>query len=440
MRRGRSGRRLIAVRTNERAAAALGISVAGAKLYAFGLSAAIAALGGILLAFRSSSISFASFDNFTSIADVGYALIGGIGYLIGPVFGATLAPGAIGSQILNEIGPGIAEYIPLIGGLGIILLVLLNPDGIASDVIRVCRRVSSRVALRLRRPPAPSAALGLAEERLHRVAAKTLEVRDLTVAYGGTIAVDRVSLTVRAGEIVGLIGPNGAGKTTLIDAVTGFTRARAGRVLLEGQDITAWSPTRRARSGIARSFQSLELFEDSTVLDNLRCASDPRDLLSYVRDPLYPVAPPLAGEVASAIKEFDLDADLATPVQDLPYGERRLLAIARAVATRPSVLLLDEPAAGLGDVETAELAHLVRRLADEWGMAVLLVEHDMAFVMSVCDTLVVLDFGRTISEGIPAAVRRDPAVVAAYLGDDPDDAGARLPQAAATGGHREVTT
>jgi len=129
------------------------------------------------------------------------------------------------------------------------------------------------------------------------------------------------------------------------------------------------------------------------------------------------VAPPLSGEVASAIREFDLHADLETPVQDLPYGERRLLAIARAVASRPSVLLLDEPAAGLGDVETAELAHLVRRLADDWGMAVLLVEHDMTFVMSVCDELVVLDFGRKIGEGPPALVRHDPAVVAAYLGD-----------------------
>jgi sulfate-transporting ATPase len=292
----------------------------------------------------------------------------------------------------------------------------------AGETIRLARRVAGRAARRL--PglgPRARAPVELVEEGLGRVVPKALEVRELTVAYGGTTAVDGVSLAVRPGAIVGLIGPNGAGKTTLIDAVTGFTRATAGTVLLAGEDIGSWSPVRRARAGLARSFQSLELFEDSTVLDNLRCASDPRDLLSYVRDPVYPVAPPLSGEVASAIREFDLARDLETPVEDLPYGERRLLAIARAVASRPSVLLLDEPAAGLGDVETAELAHLVRRLADEWGMAILLVEHDMTFVMSVCDELVVLDFGRKIGEGAPALVRQDPAVVAAYLGDERDE-------------------
>ena len=155
-----------------------------------------------------------------------------------------------------------------------------------------------------------------------------------------------------------------------------------------------------ARRAVSRSFQSLELFEDSTVLDNLRAASDPRDRL------VVPPRPGLAGrrrrcpaQVVAAIREFGLEDDLHRQVQDLPYGQRRLLAIARAVATQPSVLLLDEPAAGLGDAETAELAHLVRRLADDWGMAVLLVEHDMNFVMSVCDDIVVLDFGRKIADG-----------------------------------------
>jgi sulfate-transporting ATPase len=133
------------------------------------------------------------------------------------------------------------------------------------------------------------------------------------------------------------------------------------------------------------------------------------------------VAPPLPGQVVAAIREFHLEHDLLRQVQDLPYGQRRLLAIARAIASQPSVLLLDEPAAGLSDVETAELARLVRRLADDWGMAVLLVEHDMNFVMSVCDHIVVLDFGIQISEGSPREVRRDPAVVAAYLGESEEE-------------------
>jgi ABC-type branched-subunit amino acid transport system ATPase component len=242
-----------------------------------------------------------------------------------------------------------------------------------------------------------------------------------------------VSFAVRPGRILGLIGPNGAGKTSIIDAVTGFTRS-AGTVTLDGVNVSALSVAKRARAGVSRSFQSLELFEDSTVLDNLRAASDPRDRISYLRDLVYPKAPPLPSAVVTAIKEFGLEDDLLRLVQDLSYGKRRLLAIARAVASQPSVLLLDEPAAGLGDVETAELAHLVRRLADDWGIAVLLVEHDMNFVMSVCDTILVVDFGRPIAEGTPDAIRRNPAVVAAYLGESDDDTEVALEPAA--GGQR----
>ena len=225
---------------------------------------------------------------------------------------------------------------------------------------------------------------------------------------------------MRPGSIVGLIGPNGAGKTSAIDAITGFTRS-SGRVTLEGTDISRVSVTKRARMGISRSFQSLELFEDSTVLDNIRAASDQRDRWSYLRDLVLPADPPLPPQVVAAIREFRLEDDLLRPVQDLPYGQRRLLAIARAVASQPSVLLLDEPAAGLGDTETAELARMVRRLAEDWGMAVLLVEHDMNFVMTVCDEIVVLDFGRKIADGPREVVRNDPAVIAAYLGETAEE-------------------
>jgi sulfate-transporting ATPase len=426
IRRGRTGRRMIAVRTNERAAAALGISVQGVKLYAFGLSAAIAALGGILIAFRSTAVTYSYFTNFTSITDVGFAVVGGIGYLIGPVIGGTLSPGGLDERIFDALGTGIAKYVPLIGGISIILLVLLNQNGIAKEAIAQIAWVRGRIAKRLRfLAPRPHKPVSLpAFEGVEKVQPQTLEARDVTVRFGGTTAVDKVSLTVRPGTVVGLIGPNGAGKTTFIDAVTGFTRAAEGTLLLDGREISRWSPVRRARAGLGRSFQSLELFEDSTVFDNLRAASDPRDLGSYVRDLVYPVAPPLPGEVVSAIKEFRLGGDLERLVEDLPYGQRRLLAIARAVATRPGILLLDEPAAGLGDVESAELAHLVKRLASDWGMGILLVEHDMNFVMSVCDELVVLDFGRKISEGNPNQVRSDPAVIAAYLGEPEEEVAA----------------
>ncbi len=244
------------------------------------------------------------------------------------------------------------------------------------------------------------------------------------------VAVNDVSFTVTPGRITGLIGPNGAGKTSVIDAVTGFTRTSSGSVLLDGDELIGMSATKRARAGLSRSFQSLELFEDATVIDNLRAASDPRDRFSYLLDLVHPVAPALPGQVVAAIREFRLEDDLMRLVQDLPYGQRRLLAIVRAVATKPSVLLLDEPAAGLSDVETAELAHLVRRLADDWGIAILLVEHDMTFVMSVCDDIVVLDFGTRSAPARREEVRRDPAVIAAYLGESEEEAAAEMVPAA----------
>lgn len=417
LRRSRSGRRMIAVRQNERAAAALGISVAGVKLYAFGLSAGVAATGGILLAFQSTSISYGTFDSLSSISYVGFAMLGGVGYLVGPLVGATMAPGGINTQIFDSFGSGFGAYIPLVGGIFLIVFILLNQNGIVRETIGQIAWVRGKLSTRLKffavKPAAP---LKLPEATAERVGPKTLRVEGLTVRYGGTTAVDNVSLNVEPGKILGLIGPNGAGKTSFIDAVTGFTRFSAGRLWLGDEDITGWSATRRARAGIGRSFQSLELFEDSTVLENLRVASDPRDIRSYIRDLIYPSNPPLSPEVVSAIREFGLEENLDRTVEDLSYGERRLLAIARAIAARPSVLLLDEPAAGLGDAETAELARLVRRMAEEFGVGVLLVEHDMNLVMAICDELLVLEFGRNISSGDPASVRQDPAVVAAYLG------------------------
>jgi len=421
VRRGRSGRRLLAVRANERAAAALGISVPEAKVYAFALSAGIAAIGGILLAFRKDVIIYKSeFSNFNSVLVVGWSFIGGIGYLFGPLSGSTLASGSLGAQLSNVIFSGLTKYIQLIGGTIVVLLVLQNQDGVAKESIDQLSWLWKKLQAKIPRLPQREVetTVELPPEKREPVSPQVLEVKNITVRYGGVTAVDNVSLRASPGQIVGLIGPNGAGKTSAIDAITGFTRVSSGSVLLDGVELADATPVVRARAGLSRSFQSLELFEDASVLDNLRAASDPRDRWSYLVDLVHPRVPPLPGQVVAAIREFQLEDDLLRNVQDLSYGQRRLLAIARAVATQPGVLLLDEPAAGLGDVETAELATLVRRLADDWGMAVLLVEHDMNFVMSVCDHIVVLDFGRQISEGTPEEVRRDPAVVAAYLGED----------------------
>jgi sulfate-transporting ATPase len=423
LRRGPSGRRLLAVRTNERAAASLGINVPAAKLYAFAVSAAIAAVGGIMIAFESSTITYGStFANYTSITYVAWAFVGGIGYVAGVILAAPMArPGGIGTSISDTFFPGLGGWLDLIGGVTLILMVLLNQDGLAKESIKQWAWIGLKLHVpvgRIARLPGFRVAEPhqLAQERRSRVEPRTLEARGVCVRYGAVTAVDNLSLTLSPGRVVGLIGPNGAGKTSAIDAITGFERPADGELLLDGRRIESWSATRRARSGVSRSFQSLELFEDATVLENLRVASDPHDAISGLRDLVYPVSPPMPGEVVAAIHEFGLADQLERTVDELSYGQRRLLAIARAVATRPSVLLLDEPAAGLSSAESAELATLVRRLADDWGMSILIVEHDMSFVMAISDEVVVLDFGRPISTGTPEEVRNDPAVVAAYLG------------------------
>jgi sulfate-transporting ATPase len=403
---------MIAVRSNERAAASLGISVVGTKLYAFALAGAIAAIGGTLVTFRNPSVNFAQFSVFKSIHMVQDAVVGGLGYLAGPPLGAGLEPGATGTRIFDFLLED-NSYLFLIGGVLLLLTVLHAQNGLvflnlpfARAVLRFFRRG------RPERTTIPS----LAEERAtHLVAPMSLQTTGLTVRFGGIVALEGLDLNVEPGEVVGLIGPNGAGKTTAIDAMTGFNRP-TGDVLLDGRTITNWGRERRARQGIGRSFQALELFEDMTVLENLQAASEPQDVLAYVSNLVWPGRARLSPAATAAIKEFDLVDDLEKTPDQLPYGRRRLVGLARAVAAEPSVLLLDEPAAGLDERETRELGHLIRRLATEWGMAVLLVEHDVGLVMRVCDRIYALDFGRTIASGTPEEIRNDARVVAAYLG------------------------
>jgi len=418
LRRSRTGRRLIAVRTNERAAASLGISVFGVKLYAFAVSAGLAAVAGILVGFRSQNIQYQEFNIFASINSLGAAVIGGLGYVLGAAFGALNAIGGIGTRIIEDWIGLEDQWDLIIGSLLLFLILITQPNGIA-DV--ATRGHGLRERLRLAKRPREREPLPPAQVEV--VPQATLAVTDLTVRFGAVEVVAGVSMEVRSGEVVGLIGPNGAGKTTLIDAVSGFVPIARGSISFGEQRIDAVNASGRARLGLRRSFQSLELFEDISVEENIRAGSDHgARRMSWVTDLFWPRRYDLPSTAVAAVHEFDLEPHLDDLPDQLPYGRRRLVGIARTVASAPSVVMLDEPAAGLDENERAELARLIRRLADERQMGVLLVEHDVGLVMSVCDRIVVIDFGVVIASGTPTEIRESPAVRDAYLGQADDAA------------------
>jgi branched-chain amino acid transport system ATP-binding protein len=237
----------------------------------------------------------------------------------------------------------------------------------------------------------------------------------LGVSFGGVRAVHDLSIEVGAGKLVGLIGPNGAGKTTTIDALTGFVRHR-GRVWAGERDLTEEPPHRRAGAGVGRTWQSLELFDDLTVTENLQVAADRSTVASTLADAVRPGRRRADGDgVPWAIDMLELGAVASSYPPSLSLGQRKLAAVGRGLAARPDVLLLDEPAAGLDSTESLELGAVLRRVVDA-GTSILLVDHDMALVLGVCDHLYVLDFGELVAEGPPESVRADPRVVAAYLG------------------------
>ena len=242
-----------------------------------------------------------------------------------------------------------------------------------------------------------------------------LEARGLTVHFGGVRAVDGVDLALRKGEILGLIGPNGAGKTTLVNALSGFQKPTAGTVLMDGRNVTGLSPHRLARRGLARTFQSVRLFPGLTVLENV-------ELGGVGVGMRRPAARKWARELLERLK---LDDKAGLYGVGLPHGLERRLGIVRALAAKPAFLMLDEPAAGLNEQESDELVESLALIRDDFSCALVVIEHDMRLIMRLCERIQVLDHGKTISIGSPTEVRRDPAVLTAYLGRRAIDAADR---------------
>jgi branched-chain amino acid transport system ATP-binding protein len=378
-----------AVASAPSAARGIGIGPLPVRTAAFVLAAAAAGLAGGLQAALTGFIAPSSFPFSQSILLLLGVVVGGAGRTWGPIIGAAIV------GLLPELLAGLAEYRLLVFGAALLLVLWLAPGGVAG-LFEAFRKVDPSS---LRKIDASPALAFLAQRR------GALQARHLRVAFGGVVAVGGVDLDAPPNRITSLIGPNGAGKTTLINLVSGFQRGDAGTVHVREVDVTGLPAHQIARAGLARTFQTAQPFTGLTVLDNVR--------LGLLRGRWFGEAKPELARALLALVGYE--GSNSTASESLPHVDRRLLEIARALATRPSILLLDEPAAGLGAADTARLDQLLQRLAQA-GLAIVLVEHDMALVMAVSHEIVVLDAGRSIACGKPASVRADPAVKAAYLG------------------------
>ena len=249
-----------------------------------------------------------------------------------------------------------------------------------------------------------------------------LDVKNLSISFGGLKAVDDFSITIEKGQLYGLIGPNGAGKTTIFNLLTGVYKPDGGRILLDGKDITGHKAIQINQAGIARTFQNIRLFKELSVLDNVKVGLHNHHKYSTLSGILrlpsyYKVEKEMDERAMELLKVFDLDKEFDYKASNLPYGKQRKLEIARALATEPKLLLLDEPAAGMNPNETADLMKTIRFVRDHFDMTVLLIEHDMKLVSGICERLTVLNFGHMLAEGPTSEVLSNPEVIKAYLGE-----------------------
>ena len=394
LRRSRLGSAMLAVRANERSAAASGINVGATKLMAFAISSFIVGLGGAMIAYQQTLAAASTYSVFTSIGFFALVYIAGVTSLSGGILAGFLAPGGLVFYLVDTY-LSIGDYYMLISGALLVVTVIFNPDGIAGAFQRI---PLPKQLVTVRRTTIPAAELDPSPD-VRGVGEILLTVTDVGVSYGPVQAVDAVSFDVRQGEIVGLIGPNGAGKTTLVDAISGFA-ASTGSVTLDGTELSGMVPHRRGRAGLGRTFQDIELYDELSVAENVL------------------VAAPRNGTDAAIARTLALleITDLADrPAADLSQGQRQLVSVARVLVASPRVALLDEPAAGLDSSESRWLGERLSAVRANGG-SMLLIDHDMDLVLSLCDRIIVLDLGQVIASGTPDEIRNDERVVQAYLG------------------------
>ncbi|KKW69337.1 hypothetical protein AAV94_00160 [Lampropedia cohaerens] len=413
----RLGRAIRALRGGQEMAASMGVDVFRTKMIVFLIAAALAGLSGWLYAYTQRFVSPGPFGVQAGIDYLFMALLGGIGSLWGAVIGSAAV--VLMREWLQDWLPALlghgGNYESIVFGLLIVLVMHRWPGGIWQGV---ARRLKLRQHGHMRLPQTGAAVEPLPRRPRPKPRERILDVRDVTRRFGGLVANRQMSLRVDAGEIVAVIGPNGAGKSTLFNLVSGVDVPDEGDVLFRGHRINGRTPRELAARGLSRTFQHVKLLPEMTVLENAAIGAHLRGHKGVFASALHLDGEDEARLLAEARRQLErvgLGEHLERTAGSLALGQQRILEIARALCADPCLLLLDEPAAGLRHKEKQALAELLRKLRSE-GVAVLLVEHDMDFVMGLVDRVIVMEFGQRIAEGRPEEVQRDPAVLKAYLG------------------------